>query len=36
MFPACVIELEVGKAQLRIEGGVDVATLALVLEQLLR
>ena len=31
-----VIRLEVGKAQLRIEGGVDAATLALVLEHLLR
>ena len=36
MVSAGVIRLEVGKAQLRIEGGVDAATLALVLEHLLR
>ena len=34
--PAGAIELEVGKARLRIEGSVDAATLALVLERLLR
>ena len=34
--PAGVIELAVGKAQLRLEGRVDGATLALVLEHLLR
>ena len=31
-----VIELEVGKARLRIEGSVDAAALALVLERVLR
>ena len=36
MVPAGVIQLELGKARLRIEGGVDAATLALVLEHLLR
>ncbi len=34
--PAGVIELVVGKAQLRIDGKVDAAALALVLEHLLR
>ena len=34
--PVGVIELSVGKAQLRLEGHVDGATLALVLEHLLR
>jgi transposase len=34
--PAGVIHLAVGKAQLRLEGSVDAATLALVLEHLLR
>ncbi|NMM38152.1 MAG: transposase [Glaciimonas sp.] len=33
---AGVMHLEVGKAQLRLEGSVDTATLALVLEHLLR
>jgi transposase len=34
--PAGVIHVTVGKAQLRLEGRVDAATLALVLEHLLR
>jgi hypothetical protein len=33
---ADVIHLSVGKAQLRLEGSVDAATLVLVLEHLLR
>jgi transposase len=34
--PTGVIQLEAGKAQLRIEGRVDAATLALILERFLR